>query len=162
MAHAEMKGISPNKGSILIMILGGSTAIGRVMFGKIIEFGFLNRVHMHQLSLVITGALSMILPLIGSFGGLVAYVVIIGLVDGCFVVLLPVLTTTLLGVENKEMAWGFLISLSSITFTIGPPIAGWWYCKKLPDSGVLCGNITEFGVAEDRVFFESIQYVFII
>ena len=52
------------------------------------------------------------------------YVVVVGLVDGCYVVLLPILTTSLVGIENSVLAWGFLIGTSSITFTLGPPVAG--------------------------------------
>ena len=116
--------MTTQQGSNLVMILGGATAVGRLMFGKIVEWGYLNRVHMHQLSMVITGTACMFLPVIRSFVGLVCYVVLAGLVDGCYVVLLPVLTTQLVGLENRVMAWGFLVAMSSVTFTLGPPIAG--------------------------------------
>lgn len=55
---------------------------------------------------------------------IVLYVVIVGLVDGCYVVLLPILTASLMGLENSVLAWGFLVGSSSITFTLGPPTAG--------------------------------------
>lgn len=109
---------------MLIMVLGISTAIGRIMFGKIVGLGVLNRLHMHQLSMVVTGTAVMMLPMIRSFTGIILYVVIIGLVDGCYVVLLPVLTVSLMAGENSVTAWGFLIGTSSVTFTLGPPVAG--------------------------------------
>lgn len=109
---------------MLVMILGGSTAVGRIMFGKIVQFGFLNRLHLHQMSMVITGTGAMLLPLITSFGGLAAYVVCVGLVDGCFVVLLPLMTAALVGSDKTVIAWGFLVGASSVTFTLGPPVAG--------------------------------------
>ncbi|XP_033741540.1 LOW QUALITY PROTEIN: uncharacterized protein LOC117328207 [Pecten maximus] len=126
-SYAEDVGISPERGSIFVMLLGASTAIGRVSFGKIVQLGFLNRIHMHQVSMVITGTGVMLLPMIKSFWGIVTYVIIIGLVDGCYVVLLPVLTTSLMGPENTVIAWCFLVGTSSITFTLGPPIAGALY-----------------------------------
>ena len=55
---------------------------------------------------------------------IVVYVIIVGLVDGCYVVLLPILTASLMGIENSVLAWGFMIGSCSITFTIGPPAAG--------------------------------------
>ena len=58
-----------------------------------------------------------------SVPGLITYVVFVGLVDGCYVVLLPVLTSTLF-VEQRVLAWGFLACVNSITFTLGPPVAG--------------------------------------
>ncbi|XP_062585339.1 uncharacterized protein LOC134247004 isoform X1 [Saccostrea cucullata] len=123
-SYAQDIGIPPEKGSMLIMVLGITTAIGRVMFGKIVGLGVLNRLHMHQLSMVVTGTAVMMLPMIRSFIGIIFYVVVVGLVDGCYVVLLPVLTVSLMAGENSVTAWGFLIGTSSVTFTLGPPVAG--------------------------------------
>ena len=125
-SHAMELGISADRASILMMVLGGSTAIGRIFFGKIVDYGLLDRLHMQQVSLVLSGTGAMLLPLIKSFGGLIAYVISVGLVDGCIVVLMPVLTTTLVGAEHKVVAWGYLVAISSITFTLGPPTAGKW------------------------------------
>ena len=52
------------------------------------------------------------------------YVITVGLVDGCFVVLLPIMTASLIGIEKSVVAWGFLIGTCSVTFTLGPPVAG--------------------------------------
>lgn len=124
MAYAEDCGIPPEKGAIFIMMLGACTAFGRILFGKIIQYGYLNRLAMHQFSMVVTGTGVMLLPYLKSFTGISAYVICIGLVDGCYVVLLPVLTATLVGVDNTVLAWGFLVGTSSVTFTAGPPLAG--------------------------------------
>ena len=123
-SYAADCGIKPEKASFLIMILGISTAFGRIIFGKIIQYGLLDRVRMHQLSMVITGAGTMFLPLIRSFAGIATYIVIVGLVDGCYIVLLPLLTCSLMGSEKMVLAWGFLIGTASFTFTMGPPVAG--------------------------------------
>ncbi|XP_069134062.1 monocarboxylate transporter 3-like [Argopecten irradians] len=151
-SYAEDIGIPPERGSIFVMLLGASTAIGRIGFGKIIQLGVLNRIHMHQVSMVITGTGVMLLPMIKSFAGIVVYVIIVGLVDGCYVVLLPVLTTALMGPENTVIAWCFLVGTSSITFTLGPPVAGALYdllgsydvafhCAGIP---VICGAVILF------------------
>ncbi|KAK3097753.1 hypothetical protein FSP39_012826 [Pinctada imbricata] len=126
-SYAKDQGIPPEKGSILVMLLGGCTAFGRILFGRIVQSRILNRLAMHQLSMVVTGTAVMLLPLIKSFTGIIAYVLVIGLVDGCYVVLLPVLTSALLTGENIVSAWGFLIGTCSITFTLGPPVAGALY-----------------------------------
>ena len=55
--------------SILMMVMGASTATGRILFGRIVASGVLNRLHMHQLSMVITGSGVMLLPLIKTFHG---------------------------------------------------------------------------------------------
>ncbi|KAL5010182.1 hypothetical protein ScPMuIL_012487 [Solemya velum] len=126
-SYAKDVGIPPENGSMFVMLLGACTATGRILFGKIVEFGVLNRLHMHQLSMVVTGTGVMLLPLIKSFGGIIAYVIVVGLVDGCYVVLLPLLTASLVGPENTVLAWGFLVGVSSFTFASGPAIAGALY-----------------------------------
>ncbi|XP_053397672.1 uncharacterized protein LOC123552153 [Mercenaria mercenaria] len=126
-SYAVDRGISPDTASLLMMILGATTAIGRIMFGKIVQLGILNRLHMHQLSMVVTGTGVMVLPLITSYTGIVLYVITVGLVDGCFVVLLPIMTASLIGIEKSVVAWGFLIGTCSVTFTLGPPVAGALY-----------------------------------
>ena len=68
-SYAVDQGISPDTASFLMMILGATTAVGRIMFGKIVQLGILNRLHMHQLSMVVTGTGVMLLPLITSYTG---------------------------------------------------------------------------------------------
>ena len=52
------------------------------------------------------------------------YVIVIGLLDGCYVVLLPTLTEAFSGNENKFLGWGFLNLVCSVSFTMGPVTAG--------------------------------------
>ena len=54
---------------MLMMVLGATTAFGRLLFGKIVQIGVLNRLHMHQLSMIVTGTGVMLLPLIKSYIG---------------------------------------------------------------------------------------------
>jgi len=61
-------GIDHKTASMLLTILGAATATGRILFGKIVEYGYLNRLHLHQLSIVITGTGCMLLPLIRRCG----------------------------------------------------------------------------------------------
>ena len=66
----------------------------------------------------------MMLPLCDSFASIMVYVIITGLVDGCYTVLLPTLTEAFTGEDKKVLAWGILNFFASITFTLGPPVAG--------------------------------------
>lgn len=117
-------GIPDDKSFILMTVLGFCTATGRILFGKIVSLGILNQLQMHQLSMVIFGGGIMLLPLISSFNGLMVYTSFLGLVDGCYSVLVPLLTASLVGPENAVLAWGFLIGTNSLTFIMGPPVAG--------------------------------------
>jgi MCP family monocarboxylic acid transporter-like MFS transporter 10 len=94
------------------------------MWGKIVQWRILNQVNLHQASMIVTGTGYMLLPMIKSYGGLIAYCTVHGLVDGCFVVLLPIVTSKLVGSEKASVAWGFLVAVCSLTFMTGPPMAG--------------------------------------
>jgi len=61
------QGVSPDHASILMMIMGATTAVGRIMFGKIVQYGVLHRLQMHQLSMLVTGTGVMILPLLNTY-----------------------------------------------------------------------------------------------
>jgi len=124
-SHVVDLGMTPAQGSILLMVLGGSTAFGRIVFGKLVDTGIMDRLHMQILSLVITGTGTMLLPLITNFWGILAYVLVMGMVDGCYVVLLSILTLNLMGADNHVVAFGYLTCANAITFMIGPPVAGW-------------------------------------
>ena len=109
------------------MFFNNTVYVSKSVSGKIITFGILDRLNMHMLSMVITGVACMMVPLIKTFAGLMTYVICVGLVDGCFVVMMPLLTLTLAGVENKVTAWGYLVGVSSVTLMLGPPVAGMQY-----------------------------------
>ena len=66
----------------------------------------------------------MFLPLIKSSIGLILYCVVVGLVDGCYVVLLPLLTSRFLGADRAPLAWGCVVSVASISFMAGPSFSG--------------------------------------
>lgn len=123
-AYAEEVGIPPSRGSIIVMTLGAASVVGRVSFGKIVTLGYLDHLHMDQLSMTVTGIMVLILPLIRTFSGLLFYVMVTGFVDGCYSVLLPTLTTAFSGHERKLAGWGMLNLFASVTFTLGPPVAG--------------------------------------
>ncbi|XP_046570104.1 monocarboxylate transporter 10-like [Haliotis rubra] len=123
-SYAMSQGISADTAAYLLMALGCATTIGRILSGKIVQYGFLNRLHLHQLTMIITGTAFMILPSIESFAGLLAYSIVLGLVDGCYVVLLPILTSSLIGADKAVLAWCFMSCVCSLTFTLGPPVSG--------------------------------------
>ena len=74
----------------------------------------------------VSGAGVLLLPnLFTTFEALMCYVVFVGFVDGCYVVLLPTLTEAFTCEDQKVVAWGILNFFASVTFTLGPVVAGW-------------------------------------
>lgn len=74
--------------------------------------------------MVVIGIVVMMLLMICLFIGIILYVVIIGLVDGCYVVFFLVLMVFLMVGENFVMVWGFLIGISFVIFMFGFFVVG--------------------------------------
>ena len=55
MAYAQENDISEKMASIIMMVLGASTAAGRILFGRILQKGYLDRLRMDQLTMVASG-----------------------------------------------------------------------------------------------------------
>ena len=76
------------------------------------------------MTMILTSVGYMTLPALRTFSVLMGYVVCMGLVDGCYVVLLPILTCSMVDDKKAVLSWGFLAGTTAVTFTMGPPIAG--------------------------------------
>ncbi|GLG97453.1 Monocarboxylate transporter 10 [Gryllus bimaculatus] len=114
-------------GKILIMCMGLTSGLGRLIFGKIADIPNVNRILLQQISFISIGVLTMLLPLVNQYILLVAIALAMGLFDGCFISLLGPIAFEFCGQSGASQAIGFLLGLCSIPLTVGPPIAGLIY-----------------------------------
>lgn len=115
----------PNENQNLpVMFIGISSGIGRLIFGVIADIQGVNRVFLQQISLMMIGVLTMLLPATSSYIILLIITFSMGLFDGCFISLLGPIAYELCGPRGATQAIGFLLGFSSIPLTVGPPIAG--------------------------------------
>lgn len=63
-------------------------------------------------------------PVAQNYTGLVVYAVFFGLFDGCFVLLLAITTSDIVGPEKLPAALGGLYGVLAFPMTFGPPLAG--------------------------------------
>lgn len=77
-----------------------------------------------QISFTSIGLLTIILPLVKTFGIVIAIALIMGIFDGCFVSLMGPIAFEICGQKGASQAIGFILGLCSIPLTAGPPIAG--------------------------------------
>ena len=63
-------------------------------------------------------------PVAQNYTGLVLYVVGFGVFDGCFVLLLAITTSDIVGPEKLPAALGGLYGVIAFPMTFGPPLAG--------------------------------------
>ncbi|XP_046805139.1 monocarboxylate transporter 10 [Lucilia cuprina] len=117
--------VFPGKSENLpVMCIGITSGLGRLIFGAIADLPGVNRIYLQQLSLVCIGVVTLLLPLTSSYILLIVFSLIMGLFDGCFISLLGPIAYEICGPSGATQAIGFLLGLSSIPLTVGPPIAG--------------------------------------
>lgn len=114
-------------GKVLVMCLGITSGLGRLIFGKIADIPRVNRIFLQQISFVSIGILTMLLTLTNSFNMLIVIALFMGLFDGCFISLLGPIAFEICGQKGATQAIGFLLGLCSVPLTVGPPIAGLIY-----------------------------------
>lgn len=126
------------KAASLIMMIGVSGGIGRIISGYIADLPAIkrngNRIVLQQISFVSIGLCTMLLTAAQSFGtnvyeALMVFCLIMGIFDGCFITMLGPIAFDICGPGGAGQAIGFLLGLCSLPLTVGPPVAGYIYDK---------------------------------
>lgn len=107
----------------------GST-FGRLFFGKISDHPRVNRLYLYQMSFFFIGILETVVPHIRNFAGLAVYMVLFGLFDGCFIVLLAIVVSDVVGIEKVSTGMGVKFFFMAVTTFVGPPFAGTFWMNK--------------------------------
>ncbi|XP_021455959.2 monocarboxylate transporter 10 [Oncorhynchus mykiss] len=125
MKHVEERfGEDANK-EVLLMCIGVTSGVGRLIFGQVADYvQGVNKVYLQVSSFIVIGVMSMMIPLCHVFGGLIAVCLLMGLFDGCFICIMAPIAFELVGSQNVSQAIGFLLGMMSVPMTVGPPIAG--------------------------------------
>ncbi|KAL1138773.1 hypothetical protein AAG570_008835, partial [Ranatra chinensis] len=114
-------------GKLLVLMIGLTSGLGRIIFGKIADYPSVNRIVLQQISFVMIGMLTMLMTVTNSFVMLEVIALGMGLFDGCFISLLGPIAFDLCGHQGAGQAIGFLLGLCSLPLTVGPPVAGLIY-----------------------------------
>uniref|UniRef100_A0A8C9WKL3 Monocarboxylate transporter 10 n=1 Tax=Scleropages formosus TaxID=113540 RepID=A0A8C9WKL3_SCLFO len=125
MKHVEERfGKDVNK-EVLLMCIGVTSGLGRLIFGRVADYvPGVNKVFLQVASFLVIGLMSMMIPLCNIFGGLIAVCLLMGLFDGCFICIMAPIAFELVGSQDVSQAIGFLLGMMSVPMTVGPPIAG--------------------------------------
>lgn len=125
MKHVEERfGVDSNK-EVLLMCIGITSCVGRLIFGRVADYvNGVNKVYLQVSSFFVIGLMSMMIPVCNIFGGLIAVCLLMGLFDGCFICIMAPIAFELVGANDVSQAIGFLLGLMSVPMTVGPPIAG--------------------------------------
>lgn len=116
-------------GKVLVLCIGVTSGIGRLLFGKIGDLPGVNRVILQQTAFFSIGVVTMLLTLANSFTCFIILCLFMGLFDGCFVALVGPMAFDFCGPKNAPQAIGFLLGLQSLPMTTGPTVAGCCFLK---------------------------------
>jgi MFS family permease len=105
-------------------VLGGSSVLSRVGFGSLVRR--LGSFRLYRACFVIHGVSFLVWLVAGSsYTMLVVFVLVLGVGDGGFVALSPILISDRLGVAGLGSILGVLYTAPGLGGLIGPPVAGW-------------------------------------
>ena len=106
------------------MFLGLSSAVGRLLSGRLCDVKFINIQNVNQLGIAITGMATVLLPLARTFVSVAFYTVVFGFADGTFMTTQNVILLSIVGPERRATAFGFGNMLCAFAVASGPPLAG--------------------------------------
>lgn len=110
---------------VLLVCIGASSGVGRLMFGKIGDLiPSLKKIYMQVVSFIALGLMSMLIPQCFVFEALIVVCVFLGLCDGCFLTMMAPIAFELVGPMQASQAIGYILGLMALPMTAGPPIAG--------------------------------------
>ncbi|KAI8904361.1 major facilitator superfamily domain-containing protein [Gorgonomyces haynaldii] len=121
--YAKFNGMSPSEGALLVGILNGASAVGRVVLGVLADkFGHATMLttclYLSSLSVFV------IWPFSTSFGVLLVFALAYGFSAGGFISLFPTTSVAMFGTKNVASMIGLLYSGAAIGNLAGAPIAG--------------------------------------
>ena len=101
----------------------GST-FGRLFFGRLSDHPRVNRLYLYQMAFLCIGIVDVLVPQITNFAGFAMYMVSFGVFDGCFIVLLAIVVSDVVGIDKVSPGMGVKFFFMALTTFIGPPLAG--------------------------------------
>ncbi|VDK36265.1 unnamed protein product [Taenia asiatica] len=125
--EAQTLGFSAEASANLLVYLSSVNTVGRVMAGVISDWPCTDALFVNNAALIISGTACIVLPLMPSYIGHVAYAVTFGLAIAAFVSLRIILLVEMLGLERLTNAFGFLLLFQGLAFIVSPPLLASFY-----------------------------------
>ncbi|OAF71179.1 hypothetical protein A3Q56_01067 [Intoshia linei] len=105
-------------------MLGGTNIISRLFAGFITSKLPKCSLLFHNVSMIVMGLTTLILPFIANYYTMVLYSIVFGVCFATIITLTSIIMTDLLGVEVLTSAFGILFFVRGVTLMIGTPIGG--------------------------------------
>lgn len=122
--HCQDLKIAKDKAAVLVGYIALSQTLGKIFYGRVADNPRVNRVYLYQMCLLSCSVLTTLLPVFTSYNSILAYCWLFGFNDGCFVVLIAVLTGDVSGPKYYASAYGLMYFITGFPMMFGPPVAG--------------------------------------
>ncbi|XP_014662716.1 PREDICTED: monocarboxylate transporter 13-like [Priapulus caudatus] len=140
-AYAIEIGIPAERGPILLSIIGIANTVARVLVGWLSDRPGINPLLINNICVIVSGIITMMVPLYGSFTAMAIYCFAFGVTVAGFICLTSIVIVEELGLEKLTNAFGLLGLFRGISGIFGPPLAGFVYdvTKDYNTSFILAG-----------------------
>ncbi|KAJ6637586.1 Monocarboxylate transporter 5 [Pseudolycoriella hygida] len=128
-SQAEELGISKDKASYLLSIIGIANTIGRIVLGFLADKSWVNRLYVYNVCLTACGLATILSIFCTTFTSLAIFSAVFGFTIGAYVGLTSVILVDLLGLDHLTNAFGLLLLFQGIASLVGPPAAGTLFDK---------------------------------
>ena len=120
----ETLGVPDSEGALLVGYLSVTAIFGKLLCGRLADSPKIKRFY-----LLVGSSLALAVSNIGvtaatDYEGLLIFVLIFGFFDGCFVLVVPLITQDIVGVPLVANALGSQYGLNALAMTLGPPVSG--------------------------------------
>ncbi|CAH8482173.1 unnamed protein product [Heterobilharzia americana] len=125
--NAQHLGASEASASYLLAYLGGLNTVGRILTGWASDRSWANVLYINNISLVVSGLLTALVPLFRAYEALVAYACVYGFFISAFISVRTILIVQVLGLDRLTNAFGFMLLFQAFAFIGAPPAFGALY-----------------------------------
>ena len=122
--YSEEMGSSHRDGSLLLSYIGIGSGVGKIIFGKISDLPFVDTLRLYNFCMVLSGISPLLAIFAVGYHMLVVYVVVLGLLDGCIIGLMSIVTFECTDRDKISEAWGGVLMIQSFSMLLGAPAAG--------------------------------------
>lgn len=122
--HCLELGISADSASKLFIFIGVASSVARVVSGRLCDLPCIKTIYVYQFGVLLVGFMTVALPWMKNYTGILVFAVFYGVGDGMFVTTTTSLLMFTLDEKDRAAAVGLGSSLLSIGIAGGPPLAG--------------------------------------
>lgn len=122
--HCLEIGISADSAAKLFIFLGLASTVSRVVTGKLCDIPWVNTIFIYQFGDLLVAFMTIALPLLKDYMGILAFAVVYGVGDGIFITTMNSLLMFTVDEKRRAAALGLGSCLLSLGVAGGPPLAG--------------------------------------